>query len=213
MPKKTNSTIKSTTFVSMADKVSAEDFVGKKLPLSTVAQLVVDLQHNKRRPTAHTKTRGEVAGSTKKPWRQKGTGRARVGTKRTPVWRGGGRVFGPGAGAGRQFNHKINQALIAPAINALLAEKATAGEIFNLSGAYVSDGKTKNALKFFQTTLDPKSNLIIIAQTELKLAQAVRNLPYIIVRRADQVNLLDIAIARHIIFLPEALPALIARLK
>lgn len=191
--------------------VEATAFTGKKLAPAVVAQLIVDFQHNLHHHTAHTKTRGEVAGSTKKPWRQKGTGRARVGTKRTPLWRGGGRVFGPTSE--RNFHHKINQGMISRALNTLLIDKATAGEILILDQPYTGTAQTKNSLQFLQGTLDPKSNLLVIAGAEPALTQAVRNLPYIVIRQADQMNLLDVARARHIILLPQALPQLIDRLK
>jgi len=214
MPKK-NSPIKSisekTESKSVPVLVSATEFTSDcRVSHQLLAQLVVDLQHNLHHATAHTKTRGEVAGSTKKPWRQKGTGRARVGTKRTPVWRGGGRVFGPSSE--RNFYHQINRKILSPALNTVLADKASAGEIFSIDKNYTSDFKTKNALQFLKGVLDAQNNLLITAKPEPLLVQAVSNIPYIIVRQADQVNILDAVRARHIILLPEALTILNNRL-
>src|SRR3989339_2196997 len=84
-------------------------------------QVYVAISANQRQVLAHTKTRGERAGSGKKPWRQKGTGRARVGSVRTPVWKKGGVVFGPRKD--RNFSQKINQKMKAQAIRMVLAEK------------------------------------------------------------------------------------------
>lgn len=213
MPKKptnqpaTAGTIEPTTAVV---KVEAKEFARAKISLPVLGQLVVDLQHNLHRATAHTKTRGEVAGSTKKPWRQKGTGRARVGTRRTPLWRGGGRVFGPRSE--RNFQHKINRRLLLPAVSTALAQKALAGEVSLINQPYTGGQQTRSALQFLSSTLDPKSNLLIIAEVNPALQQATRNLSYLTVRTASQVNLLDVVATRQIIFLGDALPVLIARL-
>lgn len=191
--------------------VNASEFTNtKKISHQFLAQLVVDLQHNLHRSTAHVKTRGEVAGSTKKPWRQKGTGRARVGSKRTPLWRGGGNIFGPRIS--RNFHHDINRQTMAPALNTVLSDKALAGEIFSIENPYTGDFKTKSGLQFLQGVLDAQSNLLITAQVEPVLEQAVRNVPYIVVRQANQVNILDVIKVRHIVFLPGALPVLLNRL-
>jgi len=191
-------------------QVDAAEFAGAKIALPVLGQLVVDLQHNQHHATAHTKTRGEVAGSTRKPWRQKGTGRARVGTRRTPLWRGGGRVFGPRST--RNFQHKINHKLLHPALLTALFQKAAAGEVLSIDKRYGSGGQTKTALQFFQGSLDPQSNLIITAAADPVLHQAVRNLPYVTFRSVNQVNLLDVVTHRHIIFLGEARQTLITRL-
>ena len=211
MPKKNSSPLLVAT-PAAANSVAAAEFSGKKLDSKLVAQLVVDLQHSQHRPTAHTKTRGEVAGSTKKPWRQKGTGRARVGTKRTPLWRGGGRIFGPRSN--RNFYHKINRGLLAPAMTTLLADKAMAGEVFvlnELKGEIT--GKTKAGLQLLREVLDPQSNLVVMESATPELVRAMSNLPYIKLRSANQVNLLEVALARHIIFLPGALSILVNKLK
>ncbi len=191
-------------------KVEATEFAGAQVALPVLGQLVVDLQHNQHHATAHTKTRGEVAGSTRKPWRQKGTGRARVGTRRTPLWRGGGRVFGPRST--RNFQHKINYKLLFPALLTALSQKAAAGEVLSIDKQYGGGSQTKTALQFFQGSLDPQSNLVITAAADPALRQAVRNLPYVTLRSISQVNLLDVVTHRHIIFLGEARQALLLRL-
>jgi len=200
--------------VTPAIKVMPEEFAGKKLAPQVLAQLIVDLQHNQHRSTAHTKTRGEVAGSTKKPWRQKGTGRARVGTKRTPLWRGGGQIFGPRSN--RNYNHKVNQALLIPGLRSILASKAASGDIFTLeqpqSDAAVAS-HTKTALMWLKGMLDPQSNLLIIPATNAALSRSTRNLPYLKLRTVAQINLLDVAVARHIILSPGVRELLTDKLK
>ncbi|MFA5967202.1 MAG: 50S ribosomal protein L4 [Patescibacteria group bacterium] len=213
MPKQTSSSSKqvsAATSVATVVKLEAAEFTGTKIDLPVLGQMIVDLQHNQHHATANTKTRGEVAGSTKKPWRQKGTGRARVGTKRTPLWRGGGRVFGPSSL--RNFQHKLNQKSLRPALSTALAGKAMAGEVFWIDQPYEGGQRTKTVLQFLQGSLDPQSNLIIIAAADPALQRASRNLGYVKVRSAQQVNLLDVATHRRIIILGEARPALISRL-
>lgn len=197
--------------VAVLPKVEAVMFTGKKLTPQVLAEVVVSLQHNLHHSTAATKTRGMVAGSTKKPWRQKGTGRARVGTKRTPLWRGGGIIFGPSSS--RNYYHKVNRQMLAPALNTLLALKAEKGEIFLLESAFTGIPKTKAGLQFLHGTLDPKSNLLIVPTLDVALTRAMHNLPYVTIKRADQVNLLDAASVRHIIVLKDALPILLAKIK
>lgn len=211
MPKKTTSKTQSEPVVTVLPKVEATIFTGKKLSSAVLAEVVVSLQHNLHHSTAATKTRGLVAGSTKKPWRQKGTGRARVGTKRTPLWRGGGIIFGPSTA--RNYHHKVNRQMLAPALNTLLALKAEKGEIFLLESTFTGVPKTKVGLKFLHGTLDPKSNLLIVPALDAFLSRALKNLSYVTIKRADQVNLLDVASVRHIIVLTEALPILLNKVK
>ncbi len=212
MPKNTTPKTKTEEVaVPTIPKVEATVFTGKKLTPQVLAEVVVSLQHNLHHSTAATKTRGLVAGSTKKPWRQKGTGRARVGTKRTPLWRGGGIIFGPSPA--RNYYHKVNRQMLAPALNTLLADKAANGEIFLLEQLWSGAPKTKAGLQFLQGTLDAKSNLLIVDKIDPQFTRAMQNLSYVIIKRADQVNLLDVARARHIIVLKDALPMLLAKIK
>lgn len=176
-----------------------------------IAQLIVSLQSNQHRATASTKNRGEVAGSTRKPWRQKGTGRARVGSIRTPLWRGGGRVFGPTSD--RNYQKKINKQLLVPAIQWLLSKKADAGlveKVQNLSVEHFTN--TKTALRIFGPSLH-RSNLLVIDATENVIKRVLRNVSYINLVLAAELNLIDLAKARHIIFSELGLKALRARFK
>ncbi|MEA1909441.1 MAG: 50S ribosomal protein L4 [Patescibacteria group bacterium] len=212
MPKKTIVTTskKETTSKTKAlETINASKFKGKILSESVIGQLLVDLQHNTRRATAHTKTRGEVRGSTRKPWRQKGTGRARVGTRRTPVWRGGGRVFGPTKE--RNFIRKINKKLINPALLTVLQKKAEKGNVYSMPEiAKVS--KTNEAIKIFKGSLDAKSNLIVIPEKNEDLKRNVNNVSYITLRQISRLNLLDVAKHRKVIFTGDTLDQLIKKL-
>lgn len=195
-----------------AVKIEAKEFGAvKDLNRQAIAQLIVSLQSNQHRATASTKNRGEVAGSTRKPWRQKGTGRARVGSIRTPLWRGGGRVFGPTSD--RNYQKKINKQLLVPAIQWLLSKKADAGlveKVQNLSAENLTN--TKTALRIFSPSLH-QSNLLVIDATENAIKRVLRNVPYIDLVLAAELNLIDLAKARHIIFSELGLKTLRARFK
>lgn len=211
MPKKSLTT--QAAVVTPVIKITPEEFAGQRLAPKVLAQLIVDLQHNQHRSTANTKTRGEVAGSTKKPWRQKGTGRARVGSKRTPLWRGGGQIFGPRSI--RNYSHKVNHSLLAPGLRSILISKAASGDVMSLDQPQPSGSlpKTKTALTWLQGVIDPQSNLLIIPEVDPVLQRTTRNLPYLKLRTVAQVNLLDVAAARHIILAPGVLKLINDKLK
>lgn len=191
--------------------VLADIFSENQVSPAVLGEILLNLQHNLHRPTAHTKTRGEVQGSTRKPWRQKGTGRARVGTKRNPVWRGGGIAFGPRSN--RNFSRKINQRLLAPALVAALVQQANANRIVHLVDNYTAGNKTKLGLKFFANNLDPQSNLIVVSTVSSELKQAVDNVPYITLRAVTQINPLEVMSHRRVILVGDARDALLEKLK
>src|SRR3989344_4642047 len=105
-------------------------------------QVYVALSGNQRQAIAHTKDRGERAGSGKKPWRQKGTGRARVGSVRSPIWRKGGVTFGPTKE--RSFSRETNKKMRQKAVLVALSEKARAGKICRLENFQLAEEKTKH---------------------------------------------------------------------
>jgi large subunit ribosomal protein L4 len=108
-----------------------------------VHQVVTAMQANARTPVAHTKTRGEVSGTTKKPWRQKGTGRARHGSTRSPIWVGGGVAHGPRNE--KSYEQKINKKMKAKALYTVLSEKLRKGQILFVEELNLKNIKTKDA--------------------------------------------------------------------
>lgn len=172
-----------------------------------VHQAVVAMLANRRRPVASTKTRGEVRGGGKKPWKQKGTGRARAGSIRSPLWRGGGVIFGPSPK--RNFSKKINRQMKHLAVLAALTDKAQAGQIFILESFDSPEAKTKIFAKQVQELSNKlnlgKKVLIIAPQRDPKLVSSARNLPRVKLAVASELSLLEVLWADSIIIVKESL--------
>lgn len=154
-------------------------------------QVFVALMANIRGVYAHTKTRSEVAGSGKKPWKQKGTGRARVGSVRTPVWRKGGTVFGPRNT--RNFVQKINQKMRRKAVMIALSEKVRSGKLIVLDGLTFADKKTKLVAQTMnKLNITNKSVVMALSGEERVFEKASRNIPRLTNILASNVNVLDL---------------------
>jgi large subunit ribosomal protein L4 len=120
-----------------------ENVFGVKWNDALIHQVVVSMTGNERNPIAHAKTRGEVSGSGKKPWKQKGTGRARHGSRRSPIWVGGGVSHGPRKE--RDYSRKINKKMKMKALFAILSKKTNDGEIMFVDSIFMKEPKTKEA--------------------------------------------------------------------
>jgi len=143
---------------------------------------------NRRAGTASTKNRSAVRGGGKKPWRQKGTGRARAGTIRSPLWKGGGVVFGP---TPRDFSYKVPKKVRKGALRSALSMKAGEEKLLLVDKFDLKEAKTKE----FAAILDSLSvhdALIVIAQSDEKVERAARNIPFIKVLRFEGLNVYDI---------------------
>lgn len=154
-----------------------------------IHEVVTGLQANRRQVLAHTKTRGEVKGGGKKPWKQKGTGRARVGSIRSPLWRGGGIIFGPRKD--RNFKVKINKQTKSHVFKMILSQKVADGRLLLVENSDFPANKTKSFAKFLRTlSLTGKRVLLALpkeSNENLKLAS--RN-----VSRLEQVDLGSLSI-------------------
>jgi large subunit ribosomal protein L4 len=176
--------------------------------LQAVKEVIVAINANNRLGTHSTKTRGEVRGGGRKPWRQKGTGRARAGSNRSPLWSGGGVVFGPKP---RDYNKKINGKVKALAFSRALFDRATAGEIAVIENFGFTVKKTKTVSKVVGL-IAPKGKILLVdapfaADTRL----AARNLERVTLQEAAKLNTLDLAQYRKIIVSTKALETIIAR--
>lgn len=156
-----------------------------------VHQVMVAQQANSRQIVAHTKTRGEVRGGGKKPWKQKGTGRARVGSIRSPLWRGGGVTFGPRSD--RNFSKNINKKLKNKALRMVLSDKVSENRLIMLDKLSLVDGKTSNLSDMIsKLPVEKKMVLISLAEKDDGLLRAARNLPKVGFISADSLNIVDL---------------------
>ena len=149
-----------------------------------------------RQGTAKTKTRSEVSGGGKKPWKQKGTGRARSGSNRSPIWRGGGIVFGV---TPRDYTFKINKKERALALKSALSAKAQAKELVVLDNVDLKGLKTKD-LKAILNKLDLVGKVLFVTADDCEnLYMASRNLGYTYVIMANEINCYDIVNADYLV--------------
>ena len=204
--------MKLTVFTSDASKSSEKEF---KLPtfegdrgLQAVKEVVVAHRANARQGTRSTKTRGEVRGGGKKPWAQKGTGRARAGSNRSPLWVGGGVVFGPKP---RDFSKKINGKVKALAFNRALFDRATAGDV-SVIEAFAPDVTKTKAMNAVLVRIAPKGKVLLVdAPFTAQATRAARNLDRVTLQVASKLNTLDLVQYTKIVVSSQALEQIIAR--
>ena len=167
-------------------------------------------QSNSRQATAKTKVRHEVSGGGKKPYRQKGTGRARAGTTRSPVWVGGGTVFGP---VGNQ-NYKIsqNKKEHALAVKSALSLKAKAGLVV-VDEIKFEEKKTKNFVAMLDALQANKKTLVVVNELDENLVGSCRNVAYARVVTKDNLSVLDLLNAEDLVISLEAVKAVEEALK
>ncbi|MEX0877314.1 MAG: 50S ribosomal protein L4 [Candidatus Spechtbacterales bacterium] len=173
-----------------------------------VHQVYTSKLANKRRPYAHTKTRAEVRGGGRKPWRQKGTGRARHGSTRSPIWVGGGVTFGPRND--RVFSKKVNKKMNRKAIVTALSAKAEAGNIYVAESLEYPELKTKHGAGFiFQLGIQGKSAVVYGTAEDKGFSRVFRNLPRVKPVNINRLNILDILDNRYCIISKTALTHII----
>ena len=175
-----------------------------------VKDVVVAIQNAFRAGTASTLSKGEVAGSNKKPWKQKGTGRARAGYRQSPVWRGGGVAFGPKP---RDFSQKINRKVQQLAFTRALSEKIAGGQTMVIDTIDLAEPKTK-LLKALLAKLGlDRSVLIVLDQHEEKVMLAARNLQKVEVVSAAEVDVYSLLLYRTLVATKAGFEALTARMR
>jgi len=183
-----------------------------KIKPEVIHQVVVAQMANARQVLAHTKTRGEVRGGGKKPWKQKGTGRARAGTIRSPLWKGGGVVFGPLKN--RNFCQKVNKKMKKKALFMVLSDKVKSNWMIVLDKLRLTEGKTKEFLKtlnnldkLFQSTekKEKKSILVVIESKNESLIHAIKNISKIATIRVDCLNIGDLLKYKYLLITEEGI--------
>ena len=174
-----------------------------------VHDTVVAYQAAQRMGTACTKTMGEVAGTGKKPWRQKGTGRARAGSFASPLWRGGGVVFGPKP---RDFSKKVSRKTKQLALRKALSERLRAGDVLLVDDLKLGSAKTKEIIGVL-SALDLKGTALIVADTADKnLSLASRNVPNLALATSESLNTYDVLRPDKLVFTRGAFEQVEARL-
>jgi len=174
-----------------------------------VHDVVTAHQAAQRSGTANTKNVGEVAGTNKKPWRQKGTGRARAGSFQSPLWRGGGVVFGPRP---RDFSKKVSRKTRALALRKALSERLKAGDVVVVDQLKLASPKTKEIVGLMSALALKGSTLIVSAGTDKNLMLASRNLPEVALTTSDSLNTYEVLRPDKLVFTKEAFEKFESRL-
>lgn len=157
---------------------------------------------NRRQGTAATKTRGLVSGGGKKPWRQKGTGRARAGSNRSPVWTGGGTIFGP---LPRKYTKKVPVQVKRLALASALSQRAQEGNVAVLQGFGLSEPKTKTVAGFLKAAgMEGRKVCFVTATSDETARKSCRNIPGVEILTQTGLNVYDLVNAEILIFTPEA---------
>jgi large subunit ribosomal protein L4 len=193
-------------------KVELDDAAfGARFSGPLVHQSVRAEQAARRRGTAATKTRGKVSGGGAKPWRQKGTGRARAGSSRSPIWTGGGTVFGPQP---RSYTFKVNRKEQRAALRSALSLHAGRGSLAILDASAFTAPKTRQALDLLEDwnlPTEPWPALVVLVPEESDAALSFRNLARVAVLSAENVGVADLLGAATLVISEPALQALTAR--
>lgn len=185
-----------------------------------VYQVVTSQMANRRQTLAKVKDRGEVSGGGRKPWRQKGTGRARHGSIRSPLWKGGGVTHGPTAE--RNFSKKINTRMAAKALATVLSAKTRDHELLVAETLDVTQPKTKEAAKIFQSfskikgfsSITAKENraLLLLPNKGEMVRRSFRNLPFVAIDEARNITALELMNHKYVVAPKESMEVLIKRL-
>jgi large subunit ribosomal protein L4 len=185
-----------------------ESAFGDEIRWRLLRDAVVMYQANRRVGTHSTKTRAEVAGSRKKPYRQKGTGRARAGKRSSPVWRGGGIVFGPRP---RDYSYSMPRKSLRQALRSAVLGKLRDGEVAMIEGGNLEKPRTKEVAKAFTGLSVEGSALVVLSGQEPVLFRSARNLAGTRVRSADELNAYDVVTHDRLIFTKDGLGRLLER--
>jgi large subunit ribosomal protein L4 len=182
-----------------------DEVFGGRIKTDLIHESVVRANAAERRGTHATKTRAMVSGSSKKQWRQKGTGRARVGEIRNPLWRKGGTVFGPQP---RSYDYQLPKKVEKGALRAALAQKLRDGQVVVVDALSVAEIKTKAAAEMLRRLgIDGKA-LLVDVKPEDKLSLSVRNLEGVRVLPSNRVSARDVMNTRRVVLTQAALEKL-----
>jgi large subunit ribosomal protein L4 len=175
-----------------------KEIFGLEINPNFLHQVIVSQMANRRQGTAHTKTRAEVSGGGRKPWPQKGLGRARHGSIRSPIWKGGGVAHGPRKE--KNYKKKIPKKIKRKALFMALSSKAKDNELILLENLKIEKGKTKEIAKILENLkVKGKSVLFALPSLDKKIILAARNIPKVSTIQAKDLNALDVLNAKYLL--------------
>jgi len=169
-----------------------------KISPDLVHQIVVSQASNRRSGTAHAKERGEVRGGGKKPWRQKGTGRARHGSIRSPIWKGGGVTFGPRKE--KVYKKTIPKKMRRSALLMVLSGKAKENLLIVLDSFKIDNAKTKTMVRLLNSLpCKDQSCLIALSDSNKEAVLSARNIPKVVTEETRNLNVLDLLSSKYLL--------------
>ncbi|MCI7643803.1 MAG: 50S ribosomal protein L4 [Lentisphaeria bacterium] len=193
----------------VAEYVFPENYFELERGSQAVHDSVVAFLAGNRAGTACTKNRGEVSGGGAKPFRQKGTGRARAGSSRNPVWTGGGVAFGPKP---RSFAKKVNKKVTQLALRRAISERINEGSVIIIDKFDLPDHKTKSAVAIFKALNISGNAMLVVPELEESVASATGNLAEVVVRLSAGVNVYEILRFNTLVMTKDAMDAFVERL-
>ena len=173
-----------------------EDVFGVKVSEGSIYHAIKNELANTRVGTASSKTRGEVNGSRRKPWRQKGTGRARAGTRQSPVWVGGGVAFGPKP---RDYSYALPKKVKRLAIRSILSMKNQEDRLKIIEDFDVESGKTRDLVKILKALVPEERTIMIVKDDAPLLKRAGRNIPWLSFLSFNRLRAHDMYYGRHML--------------
>jgi len=187
-----------------------DEIFAAKVNVPLIHQVVVAQQAAARQGTHATKTRGEVRGGGRKPYRQKGTGRARQGSLRAPQYAGGGVVHGPQP---RSYVQRTPKKMKAAALRGALSDRLSHGRVLVVSGFVDGDvPRTKDAVAVLASAVAPGAKVLVVAHRDDEITwKSLRNVPGVHVLTEDQLNTYDVLASDHVVFTEQALTAFVSR--
>lgn len=182
----------------------------RKVSQGSIYRTVHNYLANNRSRAASTKTRGDVSGGGKKPWRQKGTGRARVGSSRNPLWRHGGVAFGPHP---RDFSYSLPKKIKKLALRSALNDRAMNNDMVVVNALVLENAKTKTFASILKKLKLKEKTLLVLNTFSENIMLSVRNIPYIQLMDCKSINAYSVLSSRKILITKDALRVVIERLK